>query len=93
VDTGGCQLNEALDETETAVDVLTTGTYRWVDSATYPTDFPFDIRTGGEVMRVTACTGTTTSQTFTVTRSINGVRKSHASGQDLSLANPVYVAP
>ncbi len=29
---------------------------RWVDSPTYPLDFPFDIRTGGEVMRVTACT-------------------------------------
>jgi hypothetical protein len=93
VDTAGCQLNEALDETETGVDVLTTATHRWVDSATYPTDFPFDVRTGGEVMRVTACTGTTTSQTFTVTRSINGVRKSHSSGQAVELANPVYVAP
>lgn len=93
VDTAGCQLNEALTETETGVDVLTTATYRWVDSATYPTDFPFDVRTGGEVMRVTACTGTTTSQTFTVTRAVNGVRKTHSSGQDIRLANPVYVAP
>lgn len=93
VDTAGCQLNEALTETETDVDVLTTATHRWVDSATYPTDFPFDVRTGGEVMRVTACTGTTTSQTFTVTRAVNGVRKTHSSGQDIRLANPVYVAP
>ncbi|EPD56350.1 hypothetical protein [Streptomyces sp. HGB0020] len=91
-DTGGCQLAEALDSTETSVDVLTTGLARWIDSATYPTEFPFDVRTGGEVMRVTACTGTTTSQTFTVTRSINGVTKSHPSGQAISLASPVYVA-
>lgn len=56
VDTAGCELAEALDSTETGVDVLTTALYRWVDSATYPSDFPFDVKTGGEVMRVTACT-------------------------------------
>jgi len=89
-DTGGCQLNEALDETETGVDVLTTGQARWIDSATYASDFPFDIITGGEVMRVTACTGTTLSQTFTVTRSVNGVRKTHSSGQPVTLFTPVY---
>lgn len=92
-DTAGCQLNEDLTSGETGVDVLTTGLYRWVDSATYPSDFPFDVRTGGEVMRVTACTGTGLSQTFTVTRGINGVTKAHSSGQDIRLANPVYVAP
>ncbi|MFJ6386454.1 hypothetical protein ACIQJT_02475 [Streptomyces sp. NPDC091972] len=57
---------------------------------TYPADFPFDVITGGEVMRVTACTGTTLSQTFTVTRAINGVRKTHASGQPVALFVPVY---
>ncbi|MGI5443830.1 hypothetical protein ACQEV4_42760 [Streptomyces shenzhenensis] len=31
-------------------------------------------------------------QTFTVTRSINGVHKPQASGEDIRLANPVYVA-
>ncbi|MCI3272152.1 hypothetical protein [Streptomyces cylindrosporus] len=54
-DTGGCRLAEALDTTETGVDVFTTGLSLWVDSPTYPSDFPFDVRTGGEVMRVTAC--------------------------------------
>jgi hypothetical protein len=29
-------------------------------------------------------------QTLTVTRSINGVSKSHSTGQAISLANPVY---
>lgn len=33
-----------------------------------------------------------TPQTFTVTRSVNGVSKSHSAGQDLRLASPVYVA-
>jgi hypothetical protein len=54
-DTGGCQLAEVLDSIETGVDVYTTGDARWIDSPTYPTEFPFDVRTGGEVMRVTAC--------------------------------------
>lgn len=57
----------------------------------YPQDFPFDVRTGGEVMRVTRISGTS-AQTFTVLRSINGVTKAHLSGQDIRLANPVYVA-
>lgn len=92
LDTGGCHLVEDLDLSETGADVLTTGTSRWVDSATYASDFPFDVRTGGEVMRVTACTGTTTSQTFTVVRAVNGILKTHLSGQDIRLAYPVYVA-
>lgn len=92
VDTAGCELAEALDTTETGVDVLTTGTYRWVDSATYASDFPFDVMIGGERMTVTACTGTTLSQTFTVTRSVNGVVKTHASGTDVRLFYTPYVA-
>ena len=65
-DTDGCQLAEALDSTETGVDVFTTGLARWIDSGTYPTEFPFDVRTGGEVMRVTACTSAV-QDTFTRT--------------------------
>jgi hypothetical protein len=56
-DTGGCTIIEDLTDTETDVSVLTQdGSYRWVDSATYSSDFPFDVRCGGEVMTVTACT-------------------------------------
>lgn len=94
LDTGGCALAEDLDATETAVDVTTTGIRRWVDSATFPDAFPFDIRVGGvggEVMRVTACTGTTASQTLTVTRSVNGVSTTHSTGADVRLATPVYL--
>lgn len=53
-DTAGCQLAEALDASETGVDVFTTAVARWIDSPTYASEFPFDVRTGGEVMRVTA---------------------------------------
>jgi len=53
-DTAGCELAGALDASETGVDVFTTAVARWVDSPTYASDFPFDVRTGGEVLRVTA---------------------------------------
>ncbi|WP_086809799.1 hypothetical protein [Streptomyces reticuliscabiei] len=91
-DTSGAALAEDLDATETGVDVLTADSRKWITTATYPGDFPFTIRVGGEVMRVTAVTGATSSQTFTVERSVNGVVKTHASGAPIELADPTYVA-
>lgn len=78
-------LNEALDATETGVDY--TGD-TWITTATHPTEFPFNIVIGGEEMTVTAATGTT----FTVTRSANGVTKTHASGAPIRLAHPNRIA-
>lgn len=77
--------NEALDTTETGVDY--TGD-TWITTATRPGDFPFDIVIGGEVMRVTSAT----ASTFTVTRSVNGVVKSHLTGAPIDLAYPVHWA-
>lgn len=48
-------------------------------------DFPFDIMVAGERMTVTAITGATSPQTFTVTRSINGIVKTHAIGETVEL--------
>jgi hypothetical protein len=93
VDTDGAELNGTMTTTTTSFSVNTTpGSSRWVDSATYPDDFPFDIIMGGEIMTVTAITGTTNAQTFTVTRSVNGVVKTHADGEAINLATPAYVA-
>lgn len=77
--------NEPLDATETGVDY--TGD-TWITTATRPGDFPFDIVIGGEVMRVTAAT----ASTFTVTRSMNGVVKTHATSAPIRLAQPVHLA-
>ena len=87
----GTTTNEALDATETGVDIISAVT-RWIDSATYPAHFPFDIMIGGERMRVTACTGTGLTQTFTVTRSINDVVKSHATLAPVQLFRPAVIA-
>ena len=82
----------SLTTTATSVSLVTpAGSARWVDSATYPGDFPMDIVIGGEVMSLTAVTGTSSPQTGTVTRSINGIVKSHSSGALVRLARPFYI--
>jgi hypothetical protein len=53
-------------------------------------DFPFDIMVGGEQMTVTNITGSSDPQSFTVTRSVNGVVKSHAVGTNVRLYLPVH---
>lgn len=78
--------NEALDATETAIDVLTlAGPIVTVNAGSYP----LDINIGGERITVGGCTGSTNSQTLTsCTRSVNGVVKSHASGVPVRLWQP-----
>ena len=49
------------------------------------TVMPFDIVMDGERMTVKAISSTTSPQTFTVVRSVNGVVKSHTAGASLSL--------
>lgn len=83
----GTTLAEDLDTTETGVDVSTPSGPVWTH-----VDSNFLIRVGGETMWVTAVSGAGASQTLTVTRSANGVVKSHSSGAAVSLDQPsVYV--
>lgn len=53
-------------------------------------DGNFDIMVGGERMTVTAVSGTTSPQTFTVTRSVNGVVKAQTAGTVIALFDPSY---
>lgn len=85
LDSSTTTTNEALDTTETGVD-YTGGS--WITTATHPSEFPFNIIIGGEEMTVTSATGST----FTVTRSVNGVVKSHATGVPVHVARPLRVA-
>jgi hypothetical protein len=90
-DTEGSVLTSALDETTTSVSVTTTSGPVWVDSAAYASEFPFEIMVGGEIMIVTAITGTTSPQTFTVTRSSNEIVKNQLAGTDVRLRYPMIV--
>lgn len=77
---------EALDTTETGVDVtVAAGEKGWSVA-----DGSFGIMVGGERMTVTGVSGTAPSQTFTVTRSVNGVVKSHVAGVKVELFEPSY---
>ncbi|MEU2180118.1 hypothetical protein [Streptomyces thermolilacinus] len=91
-DTGGCELDGPLDTVQTTMQVVTTRGPRWVNSATYPTQFPFLVTVGGEVMRVTACTGTGPFQTFTVERGVTGAVKAHPDASPVRLATPLIIA-
>ena len=85
LDSASTVTSEALDTTETGVDF--TGD-TWITTASHPAEFPFDIEIGGEVMTVNSATSTT----FTVTRSANGVVKSHLTAAPVRLAAPNRLA-
>jgi len=71
-----------ITSTATSLSATKSGTTLWTTDAG---SFPFDIRVGGERMTVTNITGSTSPQTFTVTRSINGVVKAQTSGTAIEL--------
>ncbi|WP_393057746.1 hypothetical protein [Streptomyces sp. LN549] len=91
-DTDGSSLASAATSTATTLSVATTSGPVWVTTAAAPADFPFAVTIGGEQMTVTAISGASSPQTFTVTRSVNGIVKSQTSGTDVRLTVPSIVA-
>lgn len=89
LDTAGSRLDVDATAARTSLTVYTTTGPLWT---TAPAEFPFDVMVGGERMTVTAISGTTASQIFTVTRSVNGVVKPQAAGTDVRLAQPLILA-
>ena len=88
VDTDGSTLAADMTTTSSTVLVATPG-YAWTTDAA---EFPFDLYVDGEVMTCTAISSATSPQTFTLTRSVNGVVKTHPFGTDVRLAHPAIVA-
>lgn len=56
-DTAGSHLTAGVTSTATVLPVTTATGPRWVDSLTYPGDFPFDVMLSGERVTCTALTG------------------------------------
>ena len=79
----GSELASDIDEDDTSISVTTTLGPRWT---TDPSHLPFSVLVGGEVMEVTAISGTGSTQTFTVSRGINGVNHAHPAGTAVVLA-------
>jgi hypothetical protein len=82
------------DSTTLAGTMTTTSTSRTVNvpagALWTHTDGDFDILVAGERMTVTAVAGAASPQTLTVVRSVNAVVKTHAAGEQVTLADPVY---
>lgn len=93
-DTDGSTLHADVDAVTGTILVDTTDptTPLWILPAADPASFPFDISVGGEIMTVTSISGSSSPQTFTVTRSINGVVKSQKAGSDVRLAHPTIIS-
>ncbi|MFJ8743415.1 hypothetical protein ACIRL2_29070 [Embleya sp. NPDC127516] len=89
VDTDGSKLAAGVTATAGTLSVAVTAGPLWTTSGA---EMPVDIRVGGEVMTVTAISGTSSPQTFTVTRSVNGVVKAQLADADVRLARPAIVA-
>jgi hypothetical protein len=70
-------LDSGIDDDDTGFDVA--GEV-WIDSAGHPDEFPFAAVFDGEKVTVTAISGTSSPQTWTVVRSVNGIVKSHSAG-------------
>lgn len=88
-DTDGSQLASGATSTATSLSVAVTAGPLWTTSAP---EFPFDIQVAGEVMTVTNITGSSSPQTFTVTRSVNGIAKAQLAVADVRLAQPSIAA-
>lgn len=87
-DTAGSTLAAGVTSSATSLSVATPSGPLWATSG----ETPFDVEVGGEVMTVTAVSGASSPQTFTVTRSVNGVVKAHASAAAVALAQPMILA-
>lgn len=87
-DTTGSELTSAVAADALTFRVTTTGGPVWVQDVA---EFPFDVMIGGEVMTVTGISGTTSPQTFTVTRSTNTIVKAHTAGTDVALLQPMII--
>jgi hypothetical protein len=87
-DTAGSELASPATSTAASLSVATTAGPLWTTSGA---DFPFDINIAGERITVTDITGSSSPQTFAVTRSVNGVVKAQAEDAAVTLwTTPVW---
>lgn len=89
-DTADSNLNSSLTSSATSFQVDVNAGELWGTSSG---NFPMNVWVGGEKIRLSAISGTSSPQTFTVDtggRGANGVVKAHAAGTKVSLFGPVY---
>jgi hypothetical protein len=80
--------NATMTTTATSMSVATNTALGYALWTTVAAQMPIDLMVGGERMTATAISGTTSPQAFTVTRSVNGIVKTHAVGESVKLFRP-----
>ena len=78
-------LTSAIDGSQTTFSV--SSDILWTTSGAA---YPLEIRVGSEIMALTAVSGTTSPQTFTVSRGTYGLATAHDSGDSVNFARPSY---
>lgn len=91
LDTDTSKLTSDITNSQTSVSVTDTSGGRWATTASEPAEFPFGVTVDGELMTVTAIVGGASPQTFTVTRSVNGVVNTHKANAKVVLVDPIYL--
>lgn len=94
IDAAGSTLAAGINTSTTSLSVASTGPVWTTTSADWNTGLNgggLFIDVGGEVMRVSAISGASSPQTFTVVRSVTGVTKSHSSGTAVTVRHPATV--
>lgn len=86
LDSASAALAGDLTPTQTSAQIATTGALWTV------TDEPFDVLINGEQITISAITGTSSPQTATLTRAVNGISKAHQAGEAIHLAAAVALA-
>ncbi|WP_327679474.1 hypothetical protein [Kitasatospora sp. NBC_00458] len=88
-DTNGSTLGAGVSSTATSLSIATAAGPLWT---TDPAEYPLDLAIAGERVTVTAMSGTTSPQTATVTRHVNGVVKALPADADVRLWQPAILA-
>lgn len=86
---GASTLVSGINTTATSLSVATASGPLWSTSAG---EYPQPITIGGEDMTLTAVSGASSPQTFTVVRSVNAVVKTHLAGAAVDTAQPMILA-
>jgi hypothetical protein len=87
LDTAGSELAAGIDADDLTMSVATTSGPLWT---TDPDDMPFDVDVAGDKITVTAISGSSSPQTFTITRADTAA--AHDPGDAVSLWRPAVLA-
>lgn len=88
----GSTVGTTMNTTTTTMSIATPSGPLWITTALVPADFPIPAIVEGETMSITAITGTSSPQTATVVRSVNGIVKAHTAGAVIDLYPISYYA-